>query len=288
MNFIKTLLIYTICLVAASSGTISADEQQKSCTMGVFPFLSAQRMEAVFAPIAAELSTVSNCSYRYQSAADFNVFMTQLRNRKYDVAFVQPFDYVQIAAPQGYIPLAARNQRLSAVIVTLPNSDIRQLSDLKGKTIALPPSVAAVSYLTLAMFDQKLKVPGDVQLLHTKNHGSCMHKVLIGKVDACATAPTTLRLFEVKNRQKLRVIARSPSIPHALFVVRGDIPDEDYLKLQNKLLEVTSKGSSRQYFLKHSSGQAFRIAKDNEYDVVRDYCKKFRPIKIKDDSFLCN
>lgn len=289
MKLVNMLFVYVVYMSLSSAAAVSAENQQKSCIMGVFPFLSAQRMESVFAPLAADLSTVTDCKYRYQSTADFDEFMSQLKNQKYDIAFVQPFDYVQIAAAHGYIPLAARNESLHAVIVTQPKSNIRRLKDLQGKTVALPPSVAAVSYLTRVMLDHEgLKVPEDVDLLHTKNHGSCMHKVLIGKVDACATAPTTLRLFEVKNRHKLRIIARSPTIPSALFVVRSDISDENFLKLQQKLLDISPRNTTHKYLAKAGDRHVFRPVSDAEYGVVRDYCKKYRPILNKDNSYLCD
>ena len=250
-------------------------EYKNTCTMGAIPIFSAQRMESIFAPIAAELGTVMDCNLRYQGAVDYKDFMERLKNREYDIAFIQPFDYVRIAVIQGYVPLARRNGRLYAVIVTRPKSEIRHLSDLKGKTIALPPEVAAVTYLTnVTLANAGLNIPEDVSYLHTKNHGSCMHNVLIGKADACATAPPTLRMFEVKNRQKFRVIARSPSLPHALFVVRGNMSDESFQQLQQKLLNISLSNDARRFFLKDDLMLPFRVVDDNEYDVVREYCKK--------------
>lgn len=242
--------------------------------MGVLPFFSAHVVESVFAPIASELSTVVDCTYRYQSTVDFKTFMNKLADRDYDIAFIQPFDYVRIAVLKGYVPLVARNGVLRAVIVTRMDSEIRDLNDLKGKAIALPPEVAAISYLTRVALDNAGISPDDVTLLYTKNHGSCMHKVLIGKVAACGTAPSPLRLFDEKNHHKMKVIAQSPSIPHALFVVRDDISKETYQKLQQKLLNISLSINAQKLFDIKSNSQPFRVVEENEYDIVREYCKK--------------
>lgn len=263
------------------------NKQGKLCTMGVFPFISAQRLEEVFAPIAAELSEVMECELRFRSASSFESFMNKLGSGQYDVAFVQPFDYVEIARTQGYIPLVARSEDLHAVMVTRKDSDVRNIGDLKGKVIALPPAVAAVSYLALGMLEKAgLKVPEDVALLHSKNHDSCMHKVLIGKVDACVTAESTLRLLEARQHRKLNVIARSEALPNALFIVQGDISHKKYHRLQQKMLNL--KLSSRvQTLFKNGTDSPFRITDDSEYDIVREYCKKYRTKLQIEDDILC-
>ncbi len=233
------MLAITSPVVQSVQENIPVNNQDKQCTLGVFPFISAQQLESVFAPIAAELDSVLNCSLRYRSTVDFETFAQKLENREFDIAFIQPFDYVQIASPKGYLPIVARNEKLHAVIVTRNNSDVHNLADLNGEIIALPPTTAAVSYLARSMLaDAGLSETEDITLQHTKNHGSCMHKVLIGKVAACATAPTTLRLFEAKNQVKFREIAHSPTLPGTLFVVRDDISKEKYYQLQQKMLNL--------------------------------------------------
>lgn len=285
---IALLFIVTPAMAQESEQALTpVNDQVKTCTMGVFPFISAQRLEQVFAPVAAELSEAMACSLRFRSASSFESFMTKLGNAEFDVAFIQPFDYVQIARPQGYIPLVARNEDLHAVIVTLKNNDVRKSEDLRGKIIALPPAVAAVSYIALDMLEKAgLHVPEDVAVLHSNNHGSCIHKVIIGKVDACVVSLSTLRLLEARHHRKLRVIAQSEALPNALFVVRGDVSDKKYLALQNRMLHLAS-GEQFQQFFNSGEKNPFRITDDSEYDIVRLYCKKFRAIPGVSDNVQC-
>lgn len=173
------------------------------------------------------------------------------------------------------------------MVVTLKNSDVQSIKDLRGKTIALPPSVAAVSYIALEMLERAgLNVPEDIALLYSKNHGSCIHKVIIGKVDACVTALSTLHLLEAQHPRKLRVIAKSEALPNALFVVRGDVSHKIYHALQNKMLNLKSSNQLQKLF---NSGEKnpFRITEDSEYDTVRLYCKKFRATLGLHDNVQC-
>ncbi len=284
---VMVLLLVPPAIAQESEPAAAVNNQVKSCTMGVFPFISAQHLEEVFAPIAAELSEVMACSLRFRSASSFESFMTKLAKAEFDIAFIQPFDYVQIARAQGYIPLVARNEDLHAVIVTLKNSDVQTIEGLRGKTIALPPSVAAVSYIGLEMLQRaSLNVPEDVALLYSKNHGSCIHKVIIGKVDACVTALSALHLLEVKHPDKLKIVAKSEALPNVLFVVRGDISHKIHNELQNKMLNLKLSKQLQKLF---NSGEPpfFRITDDSEYDIVRQYCKKFRAKPGSSDNVQC-
>ena len=270
LTVIVTAFVITPVTAQNSEQNPASNTQDKSCSLGVFPFISAQRLESVFAPIAFQLDEVMNCSLRYRSAVDFKAFMKKVKNREFDIAFIQPFDYVRIAALQGYIPLAARKGSLHAILVTRTDSEIRNLSDLKGKALALPPAVSAMAYLGREMLKNAgLDTAEDMTLLYSKNHGSCLHKVSIGKVAACITAPTTLRLYESKTHQKFKVVTRSSAIPNALFVARGDIPQEKIHQLQQKILNLSLNESAQKLFNTNKLAHPFRVVNDHEYDIVR-------------------
>lgn len=97
LSVIALLFAVTPAIAQESEQTTAINNQVKSCTMSVFPFISAQHLEAVFAPIVAELSEVMECSLSFRSASSFESFMTKLGKGEFDIAFIQPFDYVQIA-----------------------------------------------------------------------------------------------------------------------------------------------------------------------------------------------
>lgn len=270
-----------ICIVAllcSGFGSPARSEHaEQGCKLGVFPFLSAQRLEKIYAPIAAELDKVMDCDLSYHSASTYSGFMDKLANREFEIAYVQPFDYVRLAVPNGYQPLVSRSSQLISTIVAKQDSGINTLSDLRGKVIALPPAVAAVSYLTrVALEAAGIDPDTDVELDYTKNHGSCMHKVLIGKADACGTVNTVIDLFEDKNRVKFKVVARSPAIPQALFVVRDDIDASTRKKLQQQFFTMQLSEAARRMFRQPQSGHTFRVIDDKEFESVRRYWQHFK------------
>ncbi len=270
-----------ICIVVLLStvinGTAYSESGKAVCKLGVFPFLSSQRLEKIFAPIAAEMDKVLACDLSYHSAATYKAFMEKLSNREFQIAYIQPFDYVRLAVPKGYLPLMSRSSRLISTIVSRQDSGINSLSDLKGKIIALPPSVAAVSYLTKAALEEAgIDSVTEVTLDYSKNHGSCMQKVLIGKADACGTVNTVIKLFENKYDIKLKVVATTPAIPQSLFVIRGDIPESTRKKLQQQLLNIKLNNDGLRLFKASNSNEIFIYVRDEKYDTVRKYWQHFK------------
>lgn len=176
-----------------------ARADQASYQFGVFPHLAAGQIENVFAPMAADLSRAIGRTVGLKTKPTFEAFMEELDGQVYDIAFVQPFDYVWAHDKHGYIPLARRGEPLTGLIVVKTDSPLRSLGELKGKKIGLPPEVAAVSHLTkMALLQAEIDPRTDIKLQYYKAHDSCLQQLLIGGIDACGTTAYTLRFFKNK------------------------------------------------------------------------------------------
>jgi phosphonate transport system substrate-binding protein len=270
------VLAVGFCSVTASASDSRQGTDRAEYLMGVFPYLAPRELEKMYAPIAADLSNAIERDVMFMTSSTYETFMGNLDKQMYDIVFVQPFDYVTIADKYGYRPLATRNKPLPAILVVKPDSRFNSIADLRGKTIALPPSVAAISYL----IKDHLKKSGvdpdtDVVIEHHRSHASCMHNVLLGTADACGTAPPALRFFENKMNTPLRTIATTEGIPNSIFAVHPRVPEE----LQKKLIQqITSWSVSEEgrNLLKGVKVEAFIAAEDREYDTVRSMARKYR------------
>lgn len=246
-----------------------SSDQKHEYTFGVFPHLPPRQLEKVYAPIAKEFSEILGHEVHLRSNSSYQNFMENLDQGKFDIAFVQPFDYVRVADKLGYKPLATRVEPLSTIFVVNKGSDIKSAKDLKGKTIALPPKVAAVSRLTMDYLKKLGLDPNkDVTITHHRSHVSCMQQVIIKAADTCGTAAPALRFFEHKMKVDLDVVAETGSIPHALFTAHPGLPENDYNKIKAAILSwaKTEKG---QALLKHGKLSPYKEIKDEDYNIVR-------------------
>jgi len=243
-------------------------------SMGVFPFLSPSIIESIFAPVAAELGLALGRHVHMYSASSFDIFMERLQRRKYDIAHVHPFDYVRIAAPAGYLPIATRNEKLSMLFVVLDNSPIRSARDLKGKTIGIASSLSTADYLARITLNQAgFRLGKDVTLKYFSDHLSCLQQLHIGTISSCATTSAVMRVFEARNNVKLRGFMRSPLVPHTLFVVHSRVPQKDRDTITRTILSTTLSEvpkDLKELFVEQN-GKYFKPVTDADYDIVRTY-----------------
>lgn len=274
IGLLADIKVVLICLLVLSglSTPVYASKSKEVYEMGVFPFLSAREVEKIFAPMAAAFSEVLGKPVIFKTASSYQNFMERLGNQQYDIAFVQPFDYINAADRNGYRPLATRDESLTAIVVTRDPENL-DIKNLKGKVISLPPKVAAVSILVKRYLIEHGYTPGvDVKIQHFGTHVSCMQQVLIGTADGCGTAFASSRFFNKKMKVDLKVAFETPGIPHTLFIAHPDIPQEEKDKLTEMILSwaKTEKGKE---ILSRGRMKPFKKISDEDYNVVRDIAK---------------
>lgn len=263
-------------IALADITTFSPVTNSREYLFGVFPYLGPRELEKMYSPVAADYSDAIHATVLFRTNSAYRNFMENLDKQVYDIVFVQPFDYVFIADKYGYRPLATRNKPLPAILVVNPQSSINNVEDLRGKTIALPPSVAAISYMIQNFLSENGIDPHrDVIIKHFDSHGSCMRNVLIGNVDSCGTAPPAFRYFESKMKTKLKIIAKTKGIPNSIFAVHPRVTKENEDKLRSRIVswQTTEQGKE---LLENLKVEKFVPVKDSDYDSVREMVKKYR------------
>lgn len=265
----------TFCLILLAQPLTGNAEVAVTVTpyiMGVFPFVPTTTIEGIFAPLAAELSRALGRPVKVRSASSFDKFTDELKNRVFDIAFIQPFDYASLATSTGLLPLASRNEVLNSYIVVRNDSPVHSMKDLKGKNMGMPPKSAAVSFLnSIVTKDAGLTPNKDVMFVFLASHQACLQQLMIGNVAACGVSPTSVRLAELQLKTTFRLIKKSPTIPTPLFVVKKELPQKDRDTMLRVLVTTDLAGVSpelRNRFVE-TNEKPFRKATDGEYDVIR-------------------
>lgn len=268
---IRTLLLAAPIVGLIFQGGVHAAGEYK---FGVFPYLPPTKLNALFRPITKDLSEAIDNNISLSSKPTYREFTEQLDSEAFDIAFVQPFDYVDAYDNKNYLPLARRGKGLKALLLVAKDSPIKSISDVKGKRIANPPKVAAVSHLTsMALIEAGIDPETDVDRHYGKSHFSCMQRVLINSADVCGTAGQALFHFEKKKmRGRFRILAESPSIPHSLFIIHKRVPESDRKKIFDRIINWEQSDNGRE-ILSNGKFIPFVEAKDSDYDIVRKYNK---------------
>lgn len=259
--WLSALLLAQVSALSASNG------ETGGLILGVFPYLPPARLEEVYTPVAADFSRVLGRLVGLRSRHNFQQFRWAVEEGRYDIIFIQPFDYVRFAAPNGYRPLTRNVRDLKAVFVTGKDSGIRRLEQLSGGVVAMPPEQAAVSLLGRASL-QHAGLLGKLTLRHERNHFACMQRVLVKTAVACVTAESPFRIYQSKTGARLRIFAHSESIPASLFAAKATLPDGSRAALQDAMLEWDISETGRR-LLTRMKFQRFQAADDAAYDSVR-------------------
>jgi phosphonate transport system substrate-binding protein len=261
----------TLGLAFCASQTSAAD---KPYEFGVFPNLPLARIYELHAPMASEFEAKLGRPVQLSSKAAYAAFGDELRNETYDIALVQPFDYVDAHDKHGYLPLARRGEALEAVIVVRQDNPLASLKDLKGRIVSNPPADAAVSHLTsMAFRDAGIDPQTGIKRYYGKNHFACLQSVVIGAADACGTSEQALRTIAKQTQPaRFRIVHKTASIPHALFVAHKRVSQKDRDVLLQTILEWPNTETGRK-ILDAGHFVPFVAARDADYDVVRRYLR---------------
>ena len=255
--------------------------------LGVFPFFPASDIEKIFSPAVKYLSQAVQQPIRLSTRRTTHLFAQELAKETYDIAFVQPFDYINIASKHGYLPPARVQQKMTrpegtttAIIVSLRQPDNDQgIQNLRNKILATPPEDAAVSLLAKLMLHHAALTPGkNVTLLPTRNHKSCLQQLYLQKADACVTVKPIIQNFKNIRNIDLYIVAQSSPIPSSLYVVHQRIPAEVREKLQNTILRWHIDNPETSHILKTIRVQRFMRATDADYDSVRNIWQQLKHV----------
>jgi phosphonate transport system substrate-binding protein len=273
MHLISKAVAVVLLALASLPPTVWSAESRPATNeyvFGVFPHLPPRDLEEVYGPMAADLTSHIGRRVVLASSTTFERFSESLDKGQFDVAFVQPFEYIRIAEKFGYLPLASRTERLSGIVVVAMDSPLKSLADLKGKRLALPPDSAAVTQLILRHLRQGGVQPGrDVAVSHHRSHVSCMQQVVIGEADGCGTAAPALRFFQNKMNVELKTVVTTRDIPHSLFVAHPRVPEKVRALLRERIINWSNTEEGKK-ILARGELTPFKHVADREYNVVRD------------------
>lgn len=219
-------------MAAASAG------DSKDYILGIFPYLSSRQQVKNYAPLLPALSRAAGKLVRLRTASDFGKFSDNLSGGKYDIVLVQPFDFNN-AVQLGYVPLAGMKELLYGTFFVHKDSAYRQISDLKGTVIAMPPVESAQAHLGRHALMKAGLIPGlDVKIKYMSTHDSCLHEVQRHVAAACATSPIVLKMLPHGFANGLRQIGKTEKMPGVVFLAHQRLPAPVRRKLKRELLSL--------------------------------------------------
>ena len=229
-----------------AAAQVSVPKAYHAYRLGVFPYQAPRQTVDQYGPVAADMEAALGHPVWLETAPTFAGFSRELAAARYDIAYIQPFDYLAAVEKYGYLPLARIDGMLVAQIMVRQDSPYQTIESLRGTTIALPPAPSANARLVLRALREHPLVPGrDVEVRHFNTHDSCLQQVWAGLASACGTSFAPIMAFEQRMQAKLRSVHDTPAIPQPAFVVHRRVPAEHRARLQKMILAWSDSEAGR-------------------------------------------
>jgi len=270
------LIFITLCLGWLC---VSHSEEDTPLQFGVFPFFPPAQLEDLFVPVAIDLSRAIGRPVQFRTRPSFAEFDEETAQQTYDLVYLQPFAYARLGRQNGYEAVARRATPLSAVFVTIKDSSIKKIGDLRGKVLATPPASAAVTLMGFQLLMENQLQPGDDLKIDNRNsHFSCLRRIIIGRADACVTTIQPLAIFLKKSGAKLRVIAESKAIPATTFAIHRRVDPILRKKLVQRILDWKQNDEGKR-ILEKLHHTHYIPSHDSDYDLVREILDEIKKSK---------
>jgi len=227
------------------------------------------------------LGKLTGIPVRVTVASDYAAVIEALRNRTADLAFVHPGGYV-LASREAKARIIARNlwhgkSSFTSRIFVRKDSGVKQLEELRGKTIAFvdPASSSGYIYPMVLLIQRGLVKNRDPktffrEVVFAGAHDAAMRALVNGHVDAVASFDLAREqyLTDPAERERIVWIAETPEIPEAGIAARDGLDPAVFAKVRAALLQIKAPGHAdllkRLYEI-----DGFAPADDRDYDPVR-------------------
>ena len=248
-------------------------------SFGVVPFDAPAELFVRFTPLAQHLSREVGKRVDLRVAPDYSTAVQELKEGVTQLCFMTSLTYNVARSEFNVQPMvkALRNGRPfhRSVIFTREQSTVKDLNDVKNRTMCFVDKYSASGYLVpLAM----LKAAGvgieDISFHHFAGfHDDVVKSVLAGDFDVGAVMES---VFEGHRAEGIRVIEVSDDIPEFTICAGSSMGEEEFISIKDSLLKLNEENTVTQSILGRIEPQytGFVAASDEDFDVIKKYQEK--------------
>jgi len=250
--------------------------------IGIFPRRSVATTIKMFTPLSEYLGKQLDRKVSIDVAPDMPAFRSRLEAGEYDLVHLNQYQYVRANATMGWQAIL-RNEEfgedtIAGALWVLKDSNIRRIGDLRGKLIVFGGGDHAMvaSIMTRDILLQAGIGDDSFIGMATLHPVKSIISVYYNQADAAGVGELIVKHPAIRKKidvSKLRLLAKSKSVAHLPWAVRGDMKANEKEEIINGLLSLndTSKGKS---VLRAAGLTGIRPALDRDYDEHRLIIKR--------------
>ena len=279
MNLLKKFF-FTVTLILFTSN-ISAEIKEFNM---VFVPASEKGDENDYTNLIKIVNKLTFFEIKFVKVTDYNAAVEAMRADRAQIAWYGGKTYIKASEIANAEAFAAgvrpgeKDAGYYTYFVTKKNSNINQLSDLRGKILSLnsigSTSGDLIPQVELSKVDLSIKNKKNFKnVFYAGSHDACLLAVINKKADVCGMSS---RNFEARladntfKKEDVRIIHKSNKVPPPPLAYSKKIAIEDRKKIKSAVLEAHKYGEIGGYGGKMSH---YISVKDADYDVLRNVVK---------------
>lgn len=268
-------LILASALVLLTPASVLAEQY----SMAITDLEGLEQLQREFGAFRDVLSQKSGIDLKFYPVPNRTAAVEAMRSKRVDFVLTGPAEYVVMKTRADAIPLVGFSRPdYFADIITLADSGITNLTQLKGKKVAMGAVGSTSKHLApMQLFsDQGMDPRADIQVVHTSVK---LGWEALKRGDVAAFATTDDKFMKLRSKESdfepgaFRVIARSRDLPNDILLARPDIDNAVLEKLRKAFKEHSAELAAailQGEDNKKYKGMTFLSnVKDSDYQYVR-------------------
>ncbi|TNE79562.1 MAG: phosphate/phosphite/phosphonate ABC transporter substrate-binding protein [Gammaproteobacteria bacterium] len=254
-------------LLATAIPSYGHAETQSGLTFGIVPQQSSSRLAEQWTPLMAYLSEKLGQPVRFMTAPDIPTFEKRVLEGRYDIAYMNPYHYVEFSKAPGYRAIAkARDKQIRGIVVVPEDSPAQSLEDLDGATLAFPAPAAFAATILVRAELERLGIPYTTRFV--SSHDSVYLNVSRRFAQAGGGIERTFNSALENGLTGVRVLWRSRGFtPHA-FAVHPDVSGESEKTIQAALVGLSASDRGQKLLHGINIGP-LEQAENDDWDDIR-------------------
>jgi phosphonate transport system substrate-binding protein len=218
---------------------------------------------------------------RLIASVNISDYFEKLNNHYFDITIFNGFFALE-AERNGYdiVGKVSGDEQYYGVIIVHKDSAFNQISDLKGRSIAVldETSLAAAMMPLYYIHQQGVDINKDVRKKYFPSIESAILNVYMGKCDAATSNVFSWELFRKKNPEMAsRLVAKwqTKPLPNVAVLFKENMNTDLGEKIKSILFDLHKTEEGRQA-LKPVMFSGFEKADSNTYRPIRDFAEKYK------------
>ncbi|MBU0552678.1 phosphate/phosphite/phosphonate ABC transporter substrate-binding protein [Myxococcota bacterium] len=258
--------------------------------LGVHPLHNPARLNAIFAPLAEQLSQ-GGVRVQLEASRSYAAYDQKLYSGHFHLALPNPYQTIN-ALNRGYRVVAkvADDQDFRGIILVRKDAGITDARQLQGRPVSFPaPTALAATMMPQLLLHEMGVHLQDLQIRYVGSQESSIMNVYLGQVAAGATWPPPWRAL-IQERpeigEALEVRWETAPLPNNSFMAREDLKEVEVERIVSHLLALRDHPRGRE-ILSQMEAKGFERADAGTYAPVRRFIEHFkqhvRPVELLED-----